>query len=180
MILGETLNVAVEVAVPAGVVTEMWPVTAPAGTVAVIDVGETILNRVMCPSNFTRDALLKFSPVIVTRIPSGPLVGVNVVMTGFLITVKAMAEVAVATAPVEVDVVTEILPVVAPAGTTALNALTPTSVNVPNVPLPNSTDVAPVKHDPWIRTTEPGGPAKGEKLEILGKTVNVSAEVAVP
>ena len=54
-------------------------------------------------------------PVIVTLVPTGPLVGVKEVMLGATMTVKSVALV-----PVPAGLVTLIFPVVAPAGTVAV------------------------------------------------------------
>jgi hypothetical protein len=57
---------------------------------------------------------VKLAPLIVTLVPTGPLVGVKPVIAGGLTTVKLLALVAVPP-----DVVTLIGPLVAPAGTVA-------------------------------------------------------------
>lgn len=101
---------------PAGFVTITFPVVAPIGTVAVIDVAETTLNDdALTPLNFTAVVPRKFVPVIVTLVPTIPLVGVNDVMVGGLMTVKLLA-----LAPVPAAVVTLIAPVDALAGTVAV------------------------------------------------------------
>ena len=67
------------------------------------------------PLNLTADAPVKFVPLIVTLVPTGPLVGVKLVIVGALaLTVKLVALVAV-----PAGVVTLTGPVVAPAGTVA-------------------------------------------------------------
>ena len=100
------------VAVPAGVVTAMGPVVAPAGTVAAICEGLLTLKAALVPLNLTAVAPVKFVPVIVTDAPTGPLVGVKLEMVGADVTVNVVELVAVPPA-----VVTLIGPVVAPAGT---------------------------------------------------------------
>jgi hypothetical protein len=71
------------VPVPAAVVTEIGPVTAPVGTVAVISVAETTwCVEAPTPPNLTEVAPLKLVPVIVTDVPTGPEVGVKLVITG--------------------------------------------------------------------------------------------------
>ena len=64
--------------------------------------------------NVTAVAPLKFVPLIVTLVPTGPLVGVKLVMVGAGITVKLFVLLAVPP-----GVVTLSGPVVAPAGTVA-------------------------------------------------------------
>jgi hypothetical protein len=103
------------VAVPLGVVTEMVPVVAPAGTVAEICVAEFTVNDAEVPLNLTEVAPVKFDPVMVTLAPIGPLVGLKLVIVGELLIVNVPELVAVPP-----HVVTEICPVVAAAGTVAV------------------------------------------------------------
>ena len=70
------------VAVPAGVVTLMGPVVAPAGTVAWIAVAEFTVNVAPIPLNRTAVAPVKLLPLIVTLNPTGPLAGVKPVIVG--------------------------------------------------------------------------------------------------
>ena len=94
------------VAVPLDVVTEIVPVVAPFGTVAVICVPESTVNVAdLLFENFTAVAPVKFVPVIVTDVPPGPELGVNEVIVGTPVTVKSVELVAVPPA-----VVTLILP----------------------------------------------------------------------
>jgi hypothetical protein len=90
------------VAVPPGVVTEILPVVAPVGTVAVICVAESTWNVVaLVVLNFTELVVkvapltvpLKFVPVILTDVPTGPKAGVNpvIVGAGAVTTVKFVA-----------------------------------------------------------------------------------------
>ncbi len=70
---------------PPGVVTQIFPVVAPVGTVAVIWVEETTLNAVAeTPLNVTLVAPVKFVPVMVTDVPTGPLVGENEEIVGLV------------------------------------------------------------------------------------------------
>jgi len=99
------------VPVPLGVVTASVPVVAPTGTVAVIFVAETTVNAVAgTPLKFTFVAPVNAKPLIVTKVPIGPLVGVKLVIFG--VTTK---EVALVTVPP--GAVTTIGPVVAALGT---------------------------------------------------------------
>jgi len=75
------------VAVPPGVVTEILPVVAPVGTVAVICVAEfTVKVVAFVVLNFTEVVVkpvpLKFVPLILTDVPTGPKAGVNEVIVG--------------------------------------------------------------------------------------------------
>jgi hypothetical protein len=54
----------------------------PAGTFAVIWVGETTVNVVGLSKNETRLAPVKFEPVIVTVEPTAPLMGLTLVISG--------------------------------------------------------------------------------------------------
>src|SRR5437899_523350 len=65
------------VTVPEGLVTEIGPLVAPFGTVAVIWESESTVNGAEVPLNATRVAPVYWAPLIVTLVPTGPLVGVN-------------------------------------------------------------------------------------------------------
>jgi hypothetical protein len=74
-----------EVSVPSAFVTSMGPSVAVAGTTAVIEVAESILNEAastLLNSTSVTLGLLKSVPVIVTTHPAGPLVGEMSVMVG--------------------------------------------------------------------------------------------------
>jgi hypothetical protein len=77
-------------------------------------VAELTVKFALVPLNVTAVAPVNLVPLIVTLVPTGPLVGVKLVIAGGLTTVKLLALVAVSP-----DVVTLIGPVVAPAGTVA-------------------------------------------------------------
>jgi len=80
-------------------------------------VAEVTVKLAFTPLNVTAVAPVKFVPLIVTLVPTGPLVGVKlviVVVAGELTTVNALALIAVPP-----GVVTLSGPVVAPAGTVA-------------------------------------------------------------
>jgi hypothetical protein len=117
---GITLNELVLVAVPAALVALILPVTAPDGTFTLIIVADT---GVIAPAftvplaavNSTSVTEFKFVPVIVIVAPIAPLVGVNEVMVGFLITVNIAVLV-----PLPAGVVTLIVAVDAVAGTVAV------------------------------------------------------------
>ena len=70
-------------AVPPGVLTEIFPVTAPTGIVAVIFVSEFTVNSATFPTaNVTLVAPVKLTPVIVTVLPTTPLAGETLTMDG--------------------------------------------------------------------------------------------------
>jgi hypothetical protein len=164
------------VALPPGVVTLSGPVVADGGTVAWIAVSEATVKLALVPLNATAVAPVKFAPLIVTMVPTGPLVGAKLVIVGGGTTVNVALLVTV-----PAGVVTPSGPVVAPAGAVALIDVSEATVKLALVPL-NVTAVAPVKFVPLIVTLVPTGPLAGAKLVIVGggTTVNALALVAVP
>ena len=72
------------------------------------------MKLALAPLNVTDVAPVKLVPLIVTLVPTGPLVGVKLVIVGGLTTVNALVLVAVPP-----GVVTLSGPVVAPVGTVA-------------------------------------------------------------
>ena len=70
-------------AVPPAVVTRHLPSGAlVTGTVAVIWVGESTVKVALTSRSVTDVAPVKFVPVIVTFVPTGPVVGVKLVIVG--------------------------------------------------------------------------------------------------
>ena len=85
-----TVKLVALVAVPSGVVTEIDPLVAPAGTRAVIFVSlATLKLAAATPLKLTALAPLKPVPVRVTRLPTKPEVGVKELMVGAVPMVKA-------------------------------------------------------------------------------------------
>jgi hypothetical protein len=114
--------------------------------------------------NFTLVAPVKFVPVIVTLVPTVPLVGEKLVIAGAAaFTVKLFAEVAV---PAGVTIV--IFPVTAPTGTVSVALVALTTENVVTETPPTAAEVAPVKSVPVTVTAVPAAPLVGLKLEIVG------------
>src|SRR6185295_7119745 len=75
--LDDTVKLVALVAVPPGVVTLSGPVVAAAGTVVCIAVSAvTEKAEALTPLNVTAVAPVKFVPLIVTLVPTGPLAGV--------------------------------------------------------------------------------------------------------
>ena len=70
------------VAVPPSVVTEIAPVNAPTGTVAVTSLADVTVNPACVPPNVTPVVAARFVPVIVTRVPTGPLAGATDAIVG--------------------------------------------------------------------------------------------------
>ena len=166
------------VAVPPGATTDICPVIAPAGTVAVICVFEATVNAAaLVVPNLTAVAPVKPEPPIVTTVPAGPEAGENPLIEGGGITVKLPVLVAVPP-----GVVTDIGAVIAPAGTVAVICVFETTVNAAAFVVPNLTAVVQSKPVPLIVTTVPTGPEAGEKPVIVGGgiTVKLPELVAVP
>lgn len=172
-----TVKSVVLVAVPPGVVTVIFPVVAPVGTVAVICVAEFTVNVAVTPLNLTEVVVkpvpLKFVPVITTVLPTGPKVGVNEVIVGrgAAFTVKLVALI-----PVPLEVVTLIGPLVAPVGTVVTICVAVLEVIVAVTPL-NFTEVAPERFVPVIVTVVPTDAEVGEKDVIVGHDVEVTVKV---
>jgi hypothetical protein len=87
----EMVKLVVLVPVPDGLVMLIGPVVAVAGTVAVICVSLLTTNPLpglpaLTPLNFTAVAPVKLAPIIVTLAPTGPLVGLKLVIVGDVVT----------------------------------------------------------------------------------------------
>ncbi|MBZ5544248.1 MAG: hypothetical protein LAO07_11310 [Acidobacteriia bacterium] len=97
LMLGGTVTVKLLelVAVPLGVVTLIEPVVAPLGTDVAIWVSEFTVNCAGVPLKATLVAPVNPAPLIVTLVPTVPLVGENVLMLGGTVTVKLLELVAV-------------------------------------------------------------------------------------
>ena len=111
--------------------------------------------------------VLKFVPVMITVVPTGPELGVKEVMVGRVpvVTVKFVALVAVLPATVTV-----ILPVVAPAGTVVVIDVAVLAVTTAVVPLNLTVLLTGVvlKFVPFMVTVVPTAPLVGVKLDIVG------------
>lgn len=150
--------------------TTTFPVVAPVGTVAVMLVPVQLVTEAVLPLKMT--ALVpwvapKFDPAMVNDVPTGPEVGLKLVMAGCGVTVKAVL--LLATPPT----VTITFPVVAPTGTwaviltelQAVGAIDPADVPLKVrvlVPWPEP------KFAPEIKTKAPTAPDDGLRLVILG------------
>ena len=172
LIAGVIVKFPVLVPVPVGVVTLMRPVVAPAGAVAVILIAVLTVKVAEVPLNVTDVAPVKFVPLMITLVLTGPRAGEKLLTRGA--TVKLLELVAV-----PADVVTLIGPVVALAGTVALIWVLRLPLKAAEVPL-NLTAVVPVKFAPVMVTLAPTAPLGGATLVIRGATVNLLALVAVP
>jgi hypothetical protein len=167
------------VAVPLGVVTEIGPVVAPEGTVALIRAAFCTVKVAETPLKRTAVAPVKFVPLTRTEVPTGPLVGLNDVIVGapVVVTVKFVELVAVPS-----GLVTAIGPVVAPAGTVVVIFCGLSIVNVADVPLKVTLVTLgslPLKFWPWIVTEVPTGPLVGEKELIVGAAAQDAGAIAI-
>src|SRR5437870_1626171 len=77
-----TVNALALVAVPAGVVTRIGPVVAPAGTSARIEVAESTMKPALTVLKVSAVAPAELVPGAVTMGPAGPLVGVKFAVVG--------------------------------------------------------------------------------------------------
>jgi len=157
---------------PLAAVTEMGPVLAPAGTVAMIDVAETTLNEVAgVLLNATAVTPSRLVPLMVTVVPTAPVVGVNLVTVGAG-TVKLVLEVVIPAA-----VVTVRGPVVAPVGTVALMAVAVLVTIVAGTPL-KVTARAFARLAPVMVILLPTAPEVGVKLVMVGMAVMLGVHLA--
>ena len=113
-------------------VTTTFPVVAPTGTGTTIVVAFQLVGVPVVPLNVT--VLLpwvapKLVPLMVTEVPTGPEVGLMLVIAGGTTTVKFMPLLACP------PTVTTTLPVVAPVGTGTVMLVAVHAVGVPEVPL---------------------------------------------
>jgi hypothetical protein len=162
-----TVKVAPLLAFPLTVTTTL-PVTAPAGTGAMMLVPLQLVGVAFTPSNVTvlvPCVAPKFAPLIVTAVPITPEFGLKLVMFGAeLVTVKL--DPLLAWPPT----VTTTLPVTAPAGTGTTMLASLQLVGAAFTP-PNMTVLVPCvapKFAPEIVTTVPTTPELGLKFAIFG------------
>jgi len=164
--------------------TTTFPEVAPAGTGTMLWVSLQLVVLAVKPLNDTVLTLVptvgpKFVPLIVTTVPTGPAVGLMLVIFGGGVTVNGRP--LLATPPT----VTTTLPVVAPAGTGASMLVALQLVGVAVVPL-NVTVLVPCvapKLAPVIVISAPTGPCVRPRLERLGPgevTVNATPLLATP
>jgi len=151
---------------PPGLNTDTRPVVAPEGTVAVICVLLWMTNCAAVPLNRTEFTAENVLPVIVTDVPTGPLLGLKFVMFGPPLPPPVTVNVVVPVVPL--GVCTEIGPVDAPPGTVVVICVPGGfTLNAAAVPL-NVTENAPLRLTPLMVTAVPIGPLCGLKLVICG------------
>lgn len=173
------MKLAALVAVPSKVVTEIVPVVAPVGTMAVIWVSELTAKLADVPWKATDETELKPVPLIMTRLPTGPVAGEKPVMVGAF---EAVTVNGFWLYPVPKGVVTLTLPVVALLGTVAVIDEDELTTKEAAAPL-KVTAVAPVKFDPVICTSESAAPLFGATVYRNGAGVVATVKVlfeAVP
>jgi hypothetical protein len=172
--VGSTVNETPLLANPFAVMTT-FPVVAPVGTVATIDVALQLPIVVAAvPLKLTEPLPCvepKFAPVIVTGAPTGAEVGETLVMLGATITVN---ETPLLFTPLAF---TRTLPVVAPVGTvTTIDAPLQLPIVVAAVPLKLTEPLPSVepKFAPVIVTDAPTAPEVGDTLVMLGAATTVN------
>src|SRR5271166_1766314 len=175
-----TVKLLADVAVPAGVVTVIFPLVVPLAITAVICVALfTTKLEAAFPLRATAVAPVKLLPAITTEMPTCPLLGLKLEMVGAAaVTLKLVADVAV-----PAGVVTVIFPLVVPLAITAVICVALFTTKLEAACPLRATAVAPVKLLPAITTEAPMGPLPGLKLEIVGTgavTLNIIVDVAVP
>src|SRR3989442_4435817 len=132
-----TVKLLALLAVPPEVVTLIGPVVAPLGTVAAMEGDGFTVKAALIPLNSTALAPVKLVPLMVTLVPTPPLVGEKLVIVGAGMTVKLPALLAV-----RPGVETLNGPVVAPVGSVAVMVVAEFTVKLSLVPL-NRTAEAP-------------------------------------
>jgi hypothetical protein len=148
-------------------VTTTFPLVAPAGIETTMRVADHDVGAAVVPLNvmvLVPWVAPKLVPLMVTTVPTGPLDGETLVMTGGAITVYGNALLA------RPPTVTTTLPVVAPAGTGTTMLPADQVVGVAAMPL-NVTVLVPwvePKLLPPIVTTVATGPLDGERLVNVG------------
>lgn len=173
---GSTVKLVELVPVTPFTVTVIFPVVAPAGTVAVmlVEVDAVTMATVPLKSTLLLDVVgLKFVPVRLIEAPTAPLTGEKFVIVG--VGMMKSDELV----PVIPFTVTEIGPVSAPTGTLVVMVLVVDAVTVAVTPLKSTILLAGValKLKPDIVTVTPYAPLVGVKLVIDGvpKTVKLEA-----
>src|SRR5437660_854447 len=143
-------------------VTTTLPVVAPLGTDATMLVALQLVVLAVVPLKVTVPVVPKLVPVMVTAVPTGPVVGFRLVMAGAdEVTVKLTPLLAIP------PTVTTTLPVVAPLGTDATMLVALQLVVLAVVPLKVTAPVVP-KLVPVMVTPVPTGPVVGFRLVMAG------------
>src|SRR5436190_1161171 len=88
---GTTVKLFALVVVPPGVFTLIGPVVAPTGTASPTRRSSDLVKLAVLPLKVTAVAPVKPVPLIVTLVPTRPLMGVKLVMAGGVTTRKTFA-----------------------------------------------------------------------------------------
>src|SRR5438132_3587402 len=144
-------------------VTTTLPVVAPLGTDATMLVALQLVVLAVVPLKVTVPVVPKLVPVMVTAVPTGPVVGFRLVMAGAgEVTVKFTP--LLATPPT----VTTTFPVVAPLGTDATMLVALQLVVLAAVPLTVTEPAVPQSLTAVICTVVPDTPVVGFRMVMAG------------
>jgi hypothetical protein len=145
--------------VPAGVLTRIVPLVAPAGTVATIRFEDSKEKAAATPLKVTEVTVARLPPSMKTGVPGGPALGENSEIAG-VVTVKALEVYGV---PAVAFRLTD--PLVPFGGTTNVSCVSEMKVKLALRSF-RYTPLAPVKPEPVTVTVVPAGPLVGLKPVI--------------
>ena len=152
---------------PAALVTDTLPEVPLPTTAVIVFAFTTVYDVASVPPNFTAVVPAKFAPVMVTTVPTPPVVGLNEEMPGSVDEKTKPANVAVPPGVVTVTLPEE------PPPTCAVMVPSSTTVNERAAVLPNFTAVAPVKLAPFMVTVWSVAAVVGVKELIKGAGMKV-------
>ena len=160
--------------VPLEVVTDIGPVVAVAGTLAVTWFGPTTVgDEAATPLNFTAERpSFKLKPLMVTLVPVEPTLGEKPVIVGWKVKLLVVME-------VPAGAVSHRGPLLAPEGTLACKTVLLRDVIVAATPLTRN-EVVPRKLVPVTVRLVPARPAAGEKPVMAGGAKKLELVVKVP
>jgi len=137
----------VVVTAPPGPVILIPPVVAPVGTVAVTVPSSTTVKLACTPRKVTPQVCMRLTPVMVTTVPTAPLVGVKLLICGVTRNFLLLGILPLGS-------ITRTYPVPAPGGTVAWITLFETTVKGAEIPL-KVTWLAPVRFVPRMSMVAP-------------------------
>ena len=143
--------------------TDIGPVVAFAGTVAVMDVEDDAVMTAATPLKVTESGEIKFVPFMVTLLPISPELGVKELMVGGGTDATVKLVELVTGVPFETD----IGPDVALAGTVVVIVVEVKLLTVATTPL-NVTESGVLKYVPFMVTVVPASPKAGVNEVIVG------------
>src|SRR5205085_11828715 len=165
-----TANSAALCADPPAVVTVIFPLLAPLGTIAMSWVADALLTAAASAANETRspdESGSKFWPMMITAVPEPPRSGTKLMIIGGAKYAKLFFFVAV---PAEVVTLTSASPAVPP-GVVAVRDVEPFTTTLGAATFPIATAVSPAtKFVPMIAIASPPAtlPFCGATVEIVG------------